>query len=78
MLSPNVIARQVPPAETTSGNGRQGRIATDYLVAALDRPWFKSGARCPLPVARVRARYIEALGAAGRGNIAPLAAFART
>jgi len=61
-----------------NGNGRHGRIAADYLALALNRERFTWGAGLDVGTAELRAKYIRALQRADAGEIADLAAFARS
>ena len=60
-----------------NGNGRHGRIAADYLIAALGRDPFSWGADLDIDTAGLRATYRRALEHADAGDIADLLAFAR-
>lgn len=60
-----------------NGNGRHARLATDILVASLGVSRFSWGEQELNDVDSVRTRYIEALRAADRGDVAPLLAFVR-
>lgn len=59
-------------------NGRHGRIAADYLVAALDQGAFTWGAGRAVDTDDLRAAYRQALQRADDGHIAGLLAFARS
>jgi Fic-DOC domain mobile mystery protein B len=61
-----------------NGNGRQARLMTDELVRELGAEPFTWGSGSIDDEGAVRARYIEALRAADRGNLVPLAAFVRS
>lgn len=61
-----------------NGNGRHGRAYTDLVLQSLGRDPFSWGARGGGPVDLARARYLDALRSADRGDLDPLVAFART
>ena len=61
-----------------NGNGRHGRVATDYLVRALGRNAFSWGANLEVGVAELRARYLRALRRADEGELEDLLEFARS
>ena len=60
-----------------NGNGRHGRIAADYLIAALRREPLSWGAGLNVHTDELRAGYRQALRHADDGDIADLLAFAR-
>jgi len=60
-----------------NGNGRHGRIATDYLITALGHEPFSWGAGLNFDTDELRAAYREALERADGGDIADLLTFAR-
>ncbi|HEX9712204.1 MAG TPA: mobile mystery protein B [Actinomycetota bacterium] len=60
-----------------NGNGRHGRIAADYLIAALGRDRFSWGAGLGVTTEELRVRYLKALHLAGH-EIEALVAFARS
>ena len=60
-----------------NGNGRHGRIAADYLVAALGHEPFGWGVGLDVDTAELRATYRGALQDADAGEFAQLLAFAR-
>ncbi|MEO8684862.1 MAG: mobile mystery protein B [Devosia sp.] len=62
----------------TNGNGRHTRLAADLLCRRLAAPAFTWGSASLDSNGLVRARYITALRAADRHDIAPLLAFARS
>jgi Fic-DOC domain mobile mystery protein B len=61
-----------------NGNGRHARLVADLLVIKLARPGFTWGAVNLITPGETRARYLDALRAADRGDIRPLLEFART
>lgn len=61
-----------------NGNGRHGRALTDLLVRSLGAEPFTWGASAELATDELRARYIAALRAADRGDLAPLSEFVRS
>lgn len=61
-----------------NGNGRHGRLATDLLLAAMDRPRFSWGRENPVDAGATRDLYVAALRAADGHDIAPLLAFIRS
>lgn len=61
-----------------NGNGRHGRIAADYLIAALGRDRFSWGANLGVTTDELRRRYLKALHLADRHEIQPLVTFARS
>ena len=61
-----------------NGNGRLGRVATDYLIRGLGAEAFSWGARADLDTGALRAAYRYALQQADAGQIADLLAFARS
>jgi Fic-DOC domain mobile mystery protein B len=60
-----------------NGNGRHARLMADLLVAQLGGKPFTWGSGSLRNVGELRQRYIEALRAADRHDMAPLVAFAR-
>jgi Fic-DOC domain mobile mystery protein B len=60
-----------------NGNGRHGRIASDYLVTSLAHPSFTWGSRLNVDTDELRRRYIAALHDADDGDIRALIDFAR-
>ena len=60
-----------------NGNGRHGRIASDYLIAVLRHDPFSWGAGLDVDTDELRAVYRRALQRADDGDIADLLAFAR-
>jgi Fic-DOC domain mobile mystery protein B len=61
-----------------NGNGRHARLMADLLVERLGRPRFSWGRRSLIDASDTRQKYIAALRAADRRDIAPLLAFARS
>jgi Fic-DOC domain mobile mystery protein B len=61
-----------------NGNGRHGRIASDYLVTSLAQPSFTWGSKLDVDTNELRRRYIAALHDADDGDISGLIEFART
>jgi Fic-DOC domain mobile mystery protein B len=61
-----------------NGNGRQSRVAADYLVRALGQPAFSWGAENVTTTAELRASYLSALRAADAGELGRLIEFARS
>jgi Fic-DOC domain mobile mystery protein B len=61
-----------------NGNGRHARLLADVLVIKLARPGFTWGAVNLITPGQTRAKYLDALRAADRGEIRPLLEFART
>ena len=61
-----------------NGNGRHARLMADLLVERLGQPRFTWGSRSLADESETRQRYIAALQAADRRDIAPLLAFARS
>jgi Fic-DOC domain mobile mystery protein B len=61
-----------------NGNGRHGRIASDYLVTSLGHPVFTWGSRLDVDTDELRRRYIAALHDADGGDIGALIEFARS
>ena len=61
-----------------NGNGRWSRLAADVLITRLGGARFTWGRGDLRPVTDVRRAYIDALRAADRHDVAPLAAFARS
>ena len=60
-----------------NGNGRHGRIASDYLITSLAHPPFTWGSRLDVDTDELRRRYIAALHEADHGDISGLIKFAR-
>jgi Fic-DOC domain mobile mystery protein B len=60
-----------------NGNGRHGRIAADYLIAALDSEPFTWGRRLDAHTDELRAAYLEALHLADNNEFDALLVFAR-
>jgi Fic-DOC domain mobile mystery protein B len=58
-----------------NGNGRHARLVTDELLRELGVAPFTWGSGSPDGEGAMRARYVEALRAADRGDIAPLVTF---
>lgn len=61
-----------------NGNGRHSRLMADILAKLQGRPEFTWGGRDIVPQGEIRRRYIDALRAADKNDIAPLLAFARS
>ena len=61
-----------------NGNGRHARLATDILLTSLGSQEFSWGEESIKGNLSVRSRYIDALKAADRGDIAPLITFVRS
>lgn len=61
-----------------NGNGRHGRIAADYLIAALGGEPFSWGAGLAVDTDELRAAYRRALQRADGGEVADLLTFARS
>lgn len=61
-----------------NGNGRHGRVATQLLLRAMDRPRFSWGQENLVDVGETRSRYVAALRAADGHDMAPLLAFVRS
>jgi Fic-DOC domain mobile mystery protein B len=61
-----------------NGNGRHGRIATNFVLEARGLDWFTWGAKSGLETDALRAVYLQALRNADAGDFAPLLAFVRT
>ena len=61
-----------------NGNGRHGRIATDYLARALGTEPFSWGRHLDVSTTDLRKAYQSALQAADTGEINPLQTFARS
>ena len=60
------------------GNGRLGRVATDYLIRGLGSEPLSWGARADLDTGALRAAYRHAFQQADAGEIVDLLAFARS
>jgi len=61
-----------------NGNGRHARLATDLLLKQLGQPRFSWGQENLADAAQARRRYVDALRAADKHDIAPLIAFVRS
>lgn len=61
-----------------NGNGRHGRLATDLLLASMNRPRFTWGSANLVDVSETRLRYVAALRAADGHDIRPLLEFVRS
>lgn len=61
-----------------NGNGRHGRIATDFLVAAMGVEPFTWGQHLDVDTDELRDRYVDALRTADRNDISKLLEFVRT
>lgn len=61
-----------------NGNGRHGRVASDYLSLALGQQRFTWGAGLDSDTPSLRSEYQTALREADRGGIARLLVFARS
>ena len=61
-----------------NGNGRHARLATDALLASLDRPRFSWGQQNLVSATETRRAYVAALRAADDHDLAPLLAFVRS
>jgi Fic-DOC domain mobile mystery protein B len=61
-----------------NGNGRHARLMADVLARTQDRPVFTWGGADIVRQGDFRRRYIDALQAADKNEIAPLLAFARS
>lgn len=61
-----------------NGNGRHGRVATDYLALSLGRRRFTWSAGLDVDTPSLRLEYRTALQEADRGDIARLLTFARS
>ena len=61
-----------------NGNGRHGRIATDYLLLSMGRPAFTWGRNLDVAADELRRSYRRALQRADTGHIDDLLAFCRT
>ena len=60
------------------GNGRHGRVASDYLIGALGDPSFTWGRLLGLDTPALRKAYITALQRADAGDLDQLLGFARS
>lgn len=60
-----------------NGNGRHGRVAADYLIAALHRAPFRWGAGLSIGTSELRVAYRRALESADKGDVTSLLVFAR-
>lgn len=61
-----------------NGNGRHARLATDALLASLDRPRFSWGQQNLVSATETRRAYVAALRAADGHDLTPLLAFVRS
>ena len=61
-----------------NGNGRHGRIATDFLVAAMGVEPFTWGKNLDVGTDELRGRYVDALRTADSDDISKLLEFVRT
>ncbi len=61
-----------------NGNGRFARMAADLLLVSLGRPRFTWGGTSLVAADETRSRYVAALRAADRHDLAPLLAFVRS
>jgi Fic-DOC domain mobile mystery protein B len=61
-----------------NGNGRHARLIADALVIKFSRATFTWGAANPTQPGEARARYLEALRMADKGELEPLLGFARS
>jgi Fic-DOC domain mobile mystery protein B len=61
-----------------NGNGRHARLATDLLLAALDRPRFSWGRDNLVDATQTRKTYVAALRAADQHDFGPLLDFVRS
>lgn len=61
-----------------NGNGRHARLIADVLVMKLGRAAFTWGATDLVKPGEARARYLDAVRAADKGDIQPLIKFARS
>ncbi len=61
-----------------NGNGRISRLAADVLIVQLGGERFTWGSGNLVAIPELRRRYLDALRAADRGDVAPLLAFARS
>ncbi len=61
-----------------NGNGRHARLLADMLVVKLARPGFSWGAVNLTTPGETRAKYLDALRAADRGDVCTLLEFARS
>jgi len=61
-----------------NGNGRHGRVAANYLIAALGGQWFSWGLDLGLDTAGLRSAYLHGLRMADRGQLQELVRFARS
>lgn len=61
-----------------NGNGRHGRIATDFLGAAMGVEPFTWGQHLDVDTDELRGRYVDALRTADRNDISKLLEFVRT
>ncbi|MBZ5523849.1 MAG: mobile mystery protein B [Acidobacteriia bacterium] len=61
-----------------NGNGRHARLIADALAIKLGRPAFTWGVNDLVKRGQARARYLDAIRAADKGDIQPLIEFARS
>lgn len=61
-----------------NGNGRHARLATDLLLAQMNRPRFTWGSHNLLNAEQTREAYVAALRSADQHDYAPLFAFVRS
>jgi Fic-DOC domain mobile mystery protein B len=61
-----------------NGNGRHGRLATDLLLAFMDRSRFSWGRTNMTDASETRQRYVAALRSADGHDFAPLMEFVRS
>lgn len=61
-----------------NGNGRHARIIADVLAMKLGHPAFTWGATDLVKPGEARARYLDAIRAADKGDLQPLIRFARS
>lgn len=61
-----------------NGNGRHARLIADLLAIKLERPAFTWGATDLVKPGEARARYLDAIRSADKGDLQPLARFARS
>src|SRR5438552_8533367 len=60
-----------------NGNGRHARLIADVLALKLGRPAFTWGATDLVRQGEARARYLDPLRTADKGDVQPLIQFAR-
>lgn len=61
-----------------NGNGRHARLIADVFAIKLGRPAFTWGATDLVKPGEARAKYLEAIKAADKGDLQPLITFARS